>query len=279
MAQKALEAIDDRIDFVTSHERLLEYCLSVLGERDARQSPIEQARMCTQALCSKLPSGLMDVSSTLIVIHTSADWSYLQLTMSLFERLLAGAALCSEDLIDLFTLKDNNSPEQKNDYSRALEIMLRDKTTPNGRLKLSLVTMWRRIYLRDDWRTLRQNAVKWSDEAVSRDLRTTALYATLVAVSTTGTDANLLLRPAQAFYENNVNQEQAIRARFSNNAAYSNLSIDALITEYDRENSAMISLVEGDQTRLEEFYDEIERLIKLDRKEETVDDEEMTTDR
>lgn len=51
-AQRALEAIDDRLDVVTSHDRLVEMCRGVLDARDLAKPVEVQARRCAERLCA-----------------------------------------------------------------------------------------------------------------------------------------------------------------------------------------------------------------------------------
>lgn len=52
-AQRALEAIDDRLDVVTSHDRLIEMCKGVLDARDLAKPVEVQARRCAERLCAR----------------------------------------------------------------------------------------------------------------------------------------------------------------------------------------------------------------------------------
>ena len=195
----------------------------------------------------------------------------------LFERLLSGAVLSTEDLIDLLTLKDNASNEEKNDYTYALDIVARDTETPRGRLQVSLSTIWRRIYLRDDWTSLRQNTSNLSDEAISSALRSTALYSTLLALAARNPDKTLHVRPSKALYSNSTEEEEAVRARFSSSSTYSKVSIDGLLTGYEYEGRELTKLVQGSHTALEDLYDEVERLVALTVEEcADVENESMT---
>lgn len=74
----------------------------------------------------------------------------LQLTASLFEALLTGRALGTEDLADLLSVKDNESDEQVNDFAHAVDLLARDTATPQARIALAVRTVWRRVYLRDE---------------------------------------------------------------------------------------------------------------------------------
>jgi nuclear pore complex protein Nup133 len=73
-----------------------------------------------------------------------------QLTTSLFEALLMGRALSTEDLADLLSVKDNEANEQAHDFAHALELLSRDRSTPQARMALAARTVWRRVYMRDE---------------------------------------------------------------------------------------------------------------------------------
>lgn len=74
----------------------------------------------------------------------------IQLGSFLFRRLLLGDALLPEDLVDLFSLKDNTSEDQTKDYAYALDLLGRDRQTPQTRRDIAAKSVWRRVYLADE---------------------------------------------------------------------------------------------------------------------------------
>ena len=55
-----------------------------------------------------------------------------------------------EDLVDLFSLKDNAPGPQSRDYAYSLEILGRDRQTPQTRRDIASKCVWRRVYLADE---------------------------------------------------------------------------------------------------------------------------------
>ena len=62
-AQRAIENIDDRMDIVQSHVRLIDACKEVLDPRDLARSAADQAKACTERLCSRT-EGVTNQAST-----------------------------------------------------------------------------------------------------------------------------------------------------------------------------------------------------------------------
>jgi hypothetical protein len=114
------------------------------------------------------------------------------------------------------------------------------------------------------WSALRESASSSSDEDLARSIQGTALYATLLACATKEIDQSLLLRPAQAFFSGSTEEEDAVRARFSSSYIYDGVPIEQVVEEYGRESEGLKEWIEDKQIRLEQFYDEVERLVNLE---------------
>lgn len=195
-----------------------------------------------------------------------------QMLQALFEALLTGSSLGTEALIDLFSLKDNDTPETVYDYAHALDILVRDKTTPKARLQVALSTIWRRIYLRDNWSDIGQSTSTLSDEAIASSLQSTALFATLSALAerdSASLDENLILRPSQAFFTSSAEEESALKTRFSSSKMYEGLHVESVIEKCEADSRDLRELVDGSgNTKLEEFFDEVQRLVLQSREEQ-----------
>jgi len=85
----------------------------------------------------------------------------------------------TEDAVDVLTLKDNH--ESVEDFATALHLLSRIKGLPEARQASAFRTVWRRVYLHDDWDNIRKTA-NISDAELSNRFRSTALYATLCAI-------------------------------------------------------------------------------------------------
>jgi len=94
----------------------------------------------------------------------------------LVRQLLQGKALCDEELVDLLSLKDND--ETLDDFYAALHILTKAKGLPESRQLSAFRSVWRRIYLHDDWDSIRQT-VDVTDDELTAKYQNTALYATL----------------------------------------------------------------------------------------------------
>lgn len=95
-------------------------------------------------------------------------------------------------------------------------------------------------------------------------MRNTALFTTLLACSTGEIDQSLLLRPAQALFSSSSEEEDAIRARFSSSDVYDGVQLDVVVQEYQRDSEKLRGWIEDKKIRLEQFYDEVERLVNLE---------------
>lgn len=61
-AQKVVESVDDRLDIVASHDKLLEACQSVLDARDLARNMQSQAEACAERLYARVRGPLRSVS-------------------------------------------------------------------------------------------------------------------------------------------------------------------------------------------------------------------------
>ncbi|KAN0064821.1 hypothetical protein ACQY0O_001878 [Thecaphora frezii] len=168
--QRKIEEIDDQLDLLAVHERLRRLFESVgvdEGE-DADDGEASSSAAAAEAITNALAMRLD--------IYPAFRDHY----ATLVRRLVEGEVLSSEDLIDLLTLKDCPD-DQINDFSTALEVYIRAKDAPKPRLDAALAAIWRRVILRDDWARLSATA-NVADETILANLRSTALYATLVSV-------------------------------------------------------------------------------------------------
>ncbi|KAH9843032.1 uncharacterized protein C8Q71DRAFT_232214 [Rhodofomes roseus] len=160
--QDVLDAFHDGLDFVSVHETLLEDLKSALASLRGKQ-PLEiQIETITQAKVSKV-----------------FDCVALQNVFRLLVRqLLQGKALSAEDVADVLSLKDNTSSPEG--FATALQILARAQTIPDARKVSAFRSVWRRIYIHDDWETIR-HTVTVSDAELNARFRGTALYAALQA--------------------------------------------------------------------------------------------------
>ncbi|KAF9013861.1 hypothetical protein BDQ17DRAFT_1320576 [Cyathus striatus] len=157
-------AFHDELDFVSVLEALAQGFRSALEGVRGRHSLDGQIDIIMKAKASRL--GAKKTMS-----HVFKD---------ILRQLLQGKALSIEDAIDLLTLKDN--VETFDDYVSALHLLARVAAIqlPDSRKVSAFRTVWRRIYIHDDWEAIQRTANVSDDEVIER-YRNTAAYATLCA--------------------------------------------------------------------------------------------------
>ncbi|KAG6851014.1 hypothetical protein H0H93_004501 [Arthromyces matolae] len=160
-----LDGFHDDLDFVSVHEALLQEFKSVPEAARGRQTLDSQIDTILKATAT----GLREKPALRNIFK------------ELVRGLLQGRALCIEDAVDVLTLKDNNSSVE--DFATALHLLARVQSLPEARVASAFRTVWRRIYIHDDWDTIRKTA-NVSDAELNARFRSTALYNTLCAVVT-----------------------------------------------------------------------------------------------
>lgn len=189
----------------------------------------------------------------------------LQLVIALFSQLLAGNSLSTEDLMDLFTLQTSAPPSESSDFAFAVDVYVRDKVTPQSRLRIALAAVWRRAYLNDDWDAIRTSANIKSDEDLAALLRGTSLYQSMYALLIKDeTASDNILRPSASLFGSTPEELDSLKTRFSSFSYFSLLSVQQLIDSYTKESEDLQKLIDSPDVRLEELYDEVLRLVTLD---------------
>ncbi|KAK0204765.1 hypothetical protein DFS33DRAFT_1322617 [Desarmillaria ectypa] len=159
------DAFHDGLDFVSVHESLLEEFNAVLETLKGRQSLDSQ----TDAIIKQKASRLSDRPALTRIFK------------DFVRNVLQGKVLSIEDAVDVLSLKDNN--ETLGDFAMALHLLAGVQNIPRARKISAFRTVWRRIYIHDDWNTIRQTA-NVSDNELSERFRGTALYATFCHILT-----------------------------------------------------------------------------------------------
>lgn len=158
-----LDAFHDGLDLVSVHEVLLAEFRSALETVRGRQ-PLDHQ---IEVIMNSKALGLKDRRA------------HGQILRVLVRDILQGKALMVEDVVDVLTLKDNQlSPE---DFVTALQISCRTQSLPAARQTSAFRTIWRRIYLHDNWNAIRR-ATDVSDSEMCNRFRQTALYTALRAI-------------------------------------------------------------------------------------------------
>ncbi|THU89518.1 hypothetical protein K435DRAFT_969042 [Dendrothele bispora CBS 962.96] len=152
----------DDLDFVSVHQTLSQEFNNVLGNIRGRRSLDTQLDTIVKERASR-------IKNTKELVH---------LFKNFVRELLQGKVLSAEDVVDVLTLKDNvDTPE---DYATALHLLARCQL-PQARKTSAFRTVWRRIYLHDDWKTIGETA-NVTDTELSRRYQSTAFYVTLLEI-------------------------------------------------------------------------------------------------
>ncbi|THH33962.1 hypothetical protein EUX98_g282 [Antrodiella citrinella] len=158
--EETMDAFHDGLDFVSVHANLLDDLKSALVGIRAKQSVEQQVEAIIKGKASKLAE------------RRALQSSFKQLT----RRMLLGKTLSVEDAADVLSLKDNDRSLE--DYVTALHLLARAQLLPEARRRSAIKTVWRRIYIHDDWIRIQQTA-EVTDEEVNNRFRNTALSTVL----------------------------------------------------------------------------------------------------
>ncbi|KAG9226276.1 hypothetical protein CCMSSC00406_0003155 [Pleurotus cornucopiae] len=229
-----LDAFHDGLDFVSVHEALISEFKSVLPTR-GKQSLDSQVDTILQKKGRRLSS-----------------FPALSLLVKQFIReLLQGKALSMENVADVLSLQDNENSIEN--YITALQLLIQSEELPGDRRLFAFRSIWRRIYIHDDWSQILQTA-NITDAEYTERLQQTALFATLAAISPQNKrpDPGLVLSPdAAAMLPTAVE----IGARWS---GLSNDEIEALEHDYQAECERLSSYELTDAyTRIQELVQQL----------------------
>ncbi|KAI0065375.1 hypothetical protein BV25DRAFT_1880143 [Artomyces pyxidatus] len=160
--ESMLDAFHDGLDFVSVHETLLNELKSALASIRGKQSLDKQV----EAIWKEKASMLAGRPALSLIFKR------------LVRSLLQGKSLSVEDIADVLSLKDNLSTPE--DYATALHLLARADNLPDVRRLAAFRTVWRRIYIHDDWETIRQT-IGLTDAELNERFCSTALFAALTA--------------------------------------------------------------------------------------------------
>ncbi|TFK29976.1 methyltransferase type 11 [Coprinopsis marcescibilis] len=161
--QPLLDAFHDQLDFVSVHDYLLTEFKSALESVRGRHSLESQVETIVNAKAVSLKE----------------KKALAKCFKDLLKHLLQGRALSIEDAVDLLTLKDNGGTI--GDYATALHLLYSATNVPEARKTSAYRTVWRRVYLHDDWKAIGKTA-NVTDAEITDRLKSTALYETLCAI-------------------------------------------------------------------------------------------------
>ncbi|KAI5123360.1 hypothetical protein M0805_001781 [Coniferiporia weirii] len=153
-----LDDFHDGLDYVSVHQKLIGELRATLVGSKARQSLESQVDTVVKAIAPLLKGRSLP--------------AFLSEFKACIKALLQDHVLGVEDVVDILTLR-NSSP----DFATALELIKNAKDIPEARKNSAFRTVWRRIYIHDDWANIRKTA-NTSDTQLVDKFRRTALYAT-----------------------------------------------------------------------------------------------------
>jgi len=175
-----LDAFHDGLDFISVHEELTAELKSALASVRSKQSLDRQVETILQQKASA------------IVDRKVLPLIFKQLVRSL----LQGKALSVEDIADALSMKDNDTTI--GDYATALHLLARADKLPDVRRQAAFRSVWRRIYIHDNWDTIKQTSGV-SDAQLNERFRSTALVTALSAtLSKRHQPEGYILSPSQA---------------------------------------------------------------------------------
>lgn len=74
----------------------------------------------------------------------------------------------------------------------------------------------------------------------------------------------MTLRPSEVLYTSTQEEDSSLFARFSSEVYHGDIAVESIASEYARESHLIQGMVEDKMVRLEEFFDEVHRLVKVD---------------
>ncbi|GAA5905117.1 Nup133p [Sporobolomyces salmoneus] len=240
--QRAIEAVDDQLDLVNAQQKLRQDFDAHLSQADESLSPQERGELVTGRLAPTLED----------------RQEFAKIYAFLAARLLSGSAVTPEELIELQTLKKNTN-DHSGDFASALDILVRAKDLPRARKQLALESIWRRVYIQDDWAALR-SATGLRDEEMSQALRSTAFYSTLSHAAGSNHPPSLYLEPLQSLSSSTLPLLAALHPSMSQP------ELELLQKDYETENRRLEKAVREDG--VESFAKEVVRLLRADQEDE-----------
>lgn len=239
-----IETVDDRLDILQAQLRLSDLCQSTLESQP--QYSLFSLDQQTEVLRQHLAPNLVDRPA------------FAQLFERYLRQILAGEALKTEDLIEFYSLKANLD-EQVEDFVIALDIFSRAKDLVQGRAQLALKSVWRRIYIHEDWQALKKSN-NLSDEDLIACLKSTALFhvfSSLMGSMDPGKEALPISPPNESFFDPSISLNDDLSIRFSD---HSLAELEQLNQDFRFENQKLQDSI--DLGGVWDYYGEIVRLIK-----------------
>ncbi|KAH8833666.1 Non-repetitive/WGA-negative nucleoporin C-terminal-domain-containing protein [Flagelloscypha sp. PMI_526] len=155
--QDVLDQFHGGLDMVSVHEELLDQFSAALDNTHNRISV--EARL--DALVGSANAGL------------SERPCQAGLFKDMLRRLLDGNALSDEDLLDVLTLKNNSNT--RHNFETALSLVYDGILVPESRLESTKRTIWRRLFIHDDWSSMSMSS-NLTDDALTQKYKDTMMH-------------------------------------------------------------------------------------------------------
>ncbi|WWC86014.1 uncharacterized protein L201_000885 [Kwoniella dendrophila CBS 6074] len=180
--------------------------------------------------------------------------AFKKLFINLTKQLIDGTALDLESLVDVLTLKNNF--ERAGDAALALERLVGDTSLPEGRKQVALLSIWRRVYIRDDWAAIASTAGR-SEQAQRAKVRSSLAYQTIKIVDDIKDfPKNFILSP---FTSSQPPLPAELAARFP---TFSAEDIASLMADHEKEIEIINKYLS--ENGLEERIREVAELVNTD---------------
>jgi nuclear pore complex protein Nup133 len=256
--QGAIEAIDDQLDLINVHDRIINTLLTGRNDED------DETAMDDEEEEAGSEAGVLRAQQLVDSLSQNKPASA-SLFLVLAKQLLARRSLLSDDLIDLLTLHDA-SPTSQADFALSLEVFVRSRDMPAARAQYVLSSLWRRTLTFDDWNAITQTK-GMSDEAINVRLRQTALYHLIASASGNESTSEairgveeMLLPPSQDALEARLS---IIRANVSDEQQLDEIpeAVD-LQRESESEITSLQTLLR--EREMARWYTQVRRLVEED---------------
>ncbi|KAE8227331.1 hypothetical protein CF319_g181 [Tilletia indica] len=248
-AQHTIDTISEKMDMVATQVRLLGKLKSYLAAESDRDvdAAVKEITMLAASRLEAYPA-----FATLFAQACKKLWNH--------------QAVSSEELIDLFTLRDC-ADDEVGSYISALEVFIRSTDDPAARRSDYLRAIWRRIILHDDWDVI-ADTEGVDDETIHASLRRTALYYVMKTIKRRAGYELATVEPHQLAEGPSL---ESLRGRFESVPEQYLKEVQA---DYETEVGFVSQILREHEAWLQQVY----RLVVQDDQEELEAEQELTTD-
>ncbi|KAK0537883.1 hypothetical protein OC842_001483 [Tilletia horrida] len=245
-AQTSIKTIGENMDMVATQVRLLGKLKSYLAAESDHD--IDAAvREVTSLAASRLET------------YPAFETLFAQACKKLWNN----QAVTSEELIDLFTLRDC-ADDEVGAYVSALEVFVRATDDRAARRADYLRSIWRRIILHDNWAEI-ADTEGVDDETINSSLRRTALYYVMKTIKGRSGYELATVEPQELV---NGPSMDSLRGRFE---SVPERYLQEVRADHDMEIAAVATVLQHHEAWLQQVY----RLVIKDNEEEQEAEEEL----